>query len=213
MWAWKICAIVSISLLGLGACTSKPEYIAWASGLVPVDTTIPPDTAIERWLAPYRQQLQARLGDTVVWLRATYCKTDSLGSLLVQALYAAVDSLLPDTPFLVIQNKGGIRMDCWEAGPLTRAELFQTMPFDNRVVIQCLPPAVAQRLLNHVQKHQWYYLQPDRHCEDSCCLVVLSDYLAQGGDYLDFLRPYAYQPVQNLLLRDAFEKGLHELQP
>ncbi len=197
--------IVTFSLLILlSGCTEQLEYVD--GKVILVDSTLKADSTIVEWLQPFADSINKALNDTVTLLKATYCKDDSLGHLIIRQFEQAVLPLLSDSPALIVQNKGGIRVSCLNAGPLLLKDLYKIMPFENMVVMQCLPQSTFDSLINLIQSRGWYAKVYYRKC-DSCCLVVLSDYLATGGDDLPFLKRFDFVPLQNLLLRDAFRKG------
>ncbi len=191
-------------LLGLWACVQDLHYVK--GKLIPVDSTIEESEEIARWLKPYRDSIDADLNDTIAILDAKYCKDDSLGTLIIRQFEQAIFNILRDTPSLIVQNKGGIRITCLEAGPLLLRDIYKIMPFDNMVVSQCLPQQTFDSLVGIIQSRNWYFKIYSTQCSP-CCTVILSDYLATGGDDLPFLKKFDFSPVQNLLLRDAFRQG------
>ncbi|NPA33602.1 MAG: hypothetical protein GXO48_01565 [Chlorobi bacterium] len=186
------------------ACTQDLHYVE--GRLIVVDSSIEENEEIARWLKPYKDSINSALNDTITILNAGYCKDDSLGMLIIRQFEQAIFMINRDTPSLIVQNKGGIRKTCLDAGPLLLRDIYQIMPFDNIVAEQCLPQQTFDSLLKTIRTRGWYFKVYSTQCEP-CCRVILSDYLASGGDDLSFLRKFKFSTTQNLLLRDAFRKG------
>ncbi len=193
-----------IIVLGGWSCTQDLHYKEGT--LIPIDSTIEQDSSILQWLKPYKDSINTALNDTITILNASYCKEDSLGDLIIRQFEQAIFAITKDTPHLIVQNKGGIRKTCLNSGSVILRDIYEIMPFDNMVVEQCLPQQTFDSMLEIIRSRGWYYKVYSTQC-NPCCTVILSDYLATGGDDLPFLKRFDFSPVQNLLLRDAFRKG------
>jgi 5'-nucleotidase len=93
-----------------------------------------PSAAVERALAPAIDAVKALkrrpLGITLATpLRRTEALASAIGNLFTDAYLAAV----PGADVALNNTRGGLRADM-AAGPLTYGDVFEVMPFDNRVV-------------------------------------------------------------------------------
>lgn len=117
-------------------------------------------------------------------------------------------------------NYGGIRSNLPD-GKITIGSVFEVMPFDNQLVVLTLTSDMLQQFLNHfaaghglvvgglraklhdkqvqsVTFTNGRTLQPNE-----TYTVVLSDYIANGGDSAEFLKNALKRETLNYLMRDA----------
>ena len=118
-------------------------------------------------------------------------------------------------------NYGGIR-SFLPKGNITVGNVFEVMPFDNELVVLVISGETMEKLIDHCAKSGGIPLSGFRLTADKQTkkvleatlggqpfdpkrnyTVVLSDYMANGGDNCEFLKnPIQYTPL-NLLFRDA----------
>jgi 2',3'-cyclic-nucleotide 2'-phosphodiesterase (5'-nucleotidase family) len=150
----------------------------------------------------------------------------SLGNLLAQIVFEAATDKLATPPDFSIQNYGGIRVPMLAAGDITRGRVYELMPFDNYIVVMHLEGSIVLRLINHMASkggwpvHGLTYVISDGEATEieiggqpfqsrRMYSVALPDYVANGGDYCDFL---VGQPRQEtgILVRDAILLYMYE---
>jgi 2',3'-cyclic-nucleotide 2'-phosphodiesterase (5'-nucleotidase family) len=127
---------------------------------------------------------------------------------------------------IAIVNMGGMRCS-WPAGPITRGNVFELMPFDNRLVILTLK---GEDVLSLCESFAQYGGQGvagmrvktvnervaevmiggkalDVHSEYT---VATSDYLAGGADHMEALTHYTDYWDSDLLIRDLYIETVRE---
>jgi 2',3'-cyclic-nucleotide 2'-phosphodiesterase (5'-nucleotidase family) len=165
---------------------------------------VAPDQAIDRVLAPAMAEvaaLKARpLGVVLETPVRRLLPESPLGNLFTDAMLASV----PGADVSLHNSSGGLRADL-PAGPLTYGSVFEVMPFDNVVVpLRLSGRQLTQVLINHFQRTRrllgFSGIRVRTHCadgavdvdvtrpsgarigEDESLVVVVSDFLATGGD-------------------------------
>jgi 2',3'-cyclic-nucleotide 2'-phosphodiesterase (5'-nucleotidase family) len=117
-------------------------------------------------------------------------------------------------PIFCLLNTGGIRSSLGK-GPVTLGDIFRIMPFENSVVWLRLP-------ISSLDKIQYYLQQSGGEPISNASMmngklmvngvtektqfiwVITSDYLANGGDRMDFFQDAVERADKKTLLRDVF---------
>lgn len=188
-----------------------------------IDLTLPKDSTLEAYLLPFRMQVEKAMNDTVATVARTLTleKPEStLGNLLADLLLEEAARSSSQPIDLAILNYGGIRLDELPAGPMRLGMIYQIMPFDNQISILEIPGKGLQELMDRIAgQGGWPVSHTVRmHIQDEKAMAVLinrlpiqesrtyrvamSDYLANGGDKLTFLRELPRQDT-GVLVRDA----------
>ena len=133
-----------------------------------------------------------------------------------------------------LMTAGGIRTPLRQ-GNLTVGDIFELMPFENEVMVITVNGMVVKQLLNYAtQPH--IYQQAAKTISTSnvsyqiinnkpkniliggqpfdstkTYTIALSDYLAKGGDNLDFIKNQVSSEKAGILLREAIIKYIKEL--
>lgn len=219
-------AYISFLLLALlSACSSKVlVYKGHDEGkeIRVIQDSIGHSAHIDSLIYPYKIQLDAQMNEVlgVNDLEMTKEKPESsLGNFMADALLAETDSNCSSKADFAIVNYGGIRLPGMKQGDITRGKMFELMPFENKMVCLELDGPVTAQLFDYMARGgAWpiagatYDIKKEsavniriggkvfditRHYR-----VALSDYLANGGDNLSFLKNIP-QDDCHILLRDA----------
>jgi 2',3'-cyclic-nucleotide 2'-phosphodiesterase (5'-nucleotidase family) len=129
---------------------------------------------------------------------------------------------------LGVMTNGGLRAEL-PAGNITVGSVFELMPFENELVVLEAPGAVVQQLFEYAAPLHMavsgatYTATPDGKptdirigmepfdpTKDRLYTIAISDYLAGGGDRLNFFRALPPRHT-NVLLRSAFEDHIRQL--
>lgn len=107
--------------------------------IYPVDASIPPDPAIEKVLAPYRAQLEAKFGRVLCQApeglyRGRKGETSGLGNWMADLMRAAASRATGLKVDAAITNGGGLRAN-FRPGPVTVGDVYEVMPFENELVV------------------------------------------------------------------------------
>lgn len=186
-----------------------------------------PDPAMERWIAPFRKKLKARMSVVSARTRVNLerKKPESrLGNLIVELCRARLQALGQPVD-LFVTNHGGIRSDI-DAGAITVGDTFEALPFENALVVATVTGAELRRALAAIAKRGgepfagarvWVDrkgnrlrkvrvggkpLEPRRRYR-----LGTSDYLAQTGFLKSLLQGKSLHFV-NVTLRGAVQWGL-----
>ena len=143
----------------------------------------------------------------------------SLGNFMVDAFFIMANQKYNTHIDAAFLNYGGIRLNQLPAGNVTRGKIFELMPFDNLLILQKLKGDVLQQLLDLIAaKGGWPLAGITMQIKDKKAINVMiggkpidmnatyttanSDFMANGGDNADMLRPIP-QITNGYLMRDA----------
>ncbi|TVR43359.1 MAG: UDP-sugar hydrolase [Bacteroidia bacterium] len=223
-------------LIFLGACTRPAPTVYVEGEIIPVDVSNIPekDMAVDSVIAIYRTALEEEMNQVLAISAHTMERGSPEGLLnnfvadLImetgERLYVPGDGQGIDFTLL---NYGGLRTSI-PAGEVTRARIFELMPFENEMVVLTLSPVRTEELFqylaearvgmpvsgiellisnNHVEEVtiQGESFDPGRNYK-----VLTSDYLAGGGDNMVFFLEPMQTEYLNLRIRDAIIKFLVE---
>ncbi|MBO0937921.1 5'-nucleotidase C-terminal domain-containing protein [Fibrella sp. HMF5335] len=211
-------------LLAATACQRSFYVARQQSSRLSVDATVAADSSTLRWLAPYKQQLDATMNAPLVTITERLEKNtpeSALDDLLADALLAQAGKKYGKTIDVSHLNYGGIRNGL-PAGSVTTGNLFEVMPFDNQLVVLTLTGAQLMQFLNHfaandnalvvggvrVRVHDKAVTSATLTngrtiVPDQSYTVAMSDYVANGGGGADFLKTVGGRDNVNYLIRDA----------
>lgn len=191
---------------------------------IPMDSlAATPDTAIENLIAPYKKQIDASMNIVIgeVAQSLTKARPESLlGNWTADALHIQCEIYYQQPIDFTFTNYGGLRIPALNKGAVTIGGIFELMPFDNMMVVVELKYNELMQLLTHFAKkggepvsHQLRMRindgQPSEISLNGQPLdanrtykVALTDYIANGGDGLSFLRTVPQVHLQKYF-RDA----------
>lgn len=205
--------------------------------LLGVSDKIAADPIAEKTIAPYRQQVTSRMAEVlgVAPFPLEKLPVESpVGNFVADLQRTQAIKITGKPVDIGLMTSGGIRTPL-KQGNLTMGDVFELMPFENELLVITVSSPVLQQLLAYAtQPHIYkeagkvistsnvtYSIQNNQPQQvfiggqplDSTktYTIALSDYLANGGDNLGFLKnPVATQKT-GVLLRDAIVKEIREL--
>lgn len=165
------------------------------------------DSSAEALIAPYREQLKTEMEEVLETTTYTMKKAQpesTLGGWFSDVLLDATTALLDEKVDFVAQNYGGLRIPSLPQGDITVGKIYELMPFDNSIVILELKGSQVQQFVAHFMQlggwpvskgiriidkgHTQEISIDDKPLEaDATYRVLVSDYIANGGDRCDFL--------------------------
>lgn len=209
-----ICALI----LAVG-CRPKSQLHHTDARIIPIATAkLTSSPVMDSFLSPYRANFKKKMSDTLAFndLELVKGKPNGLGIWVVQALTWYTDSVIKTPVDIAVCNSGGIRIKSLSSGAITLSQIFELMPFDNGLVIIELD-SLGLDSLAIAAKNGW----PKSHnfsikggssgnlnwsiskkANSPLFRLVISDYLANGGDKLYFLARYQHQKLP-ILFRDV----------
>lgn len=187
-----------------------------------INESQPKDSLVVGLLQPYSENVNKTMNDVVGIADMPLDKKQpecTLGNFMADAFLSMAREKYNTHVDLAIMNYGGIRLTQLAAGPVTTGKIFELMPFDNLLILQHLKGDVLQQLFDlGASKGGWPVAGATMQIKDkkavnitvggkpldpsATYVVVNSDFLANGGDNADFLRPIP-QIANGYLMRDA----------
>ncbi|MFN0275059.1 MAG: 5'-nucleotidase C-terminal domain-containing protein [Chitinophagales bacterium] len=221
-------AVVFFLLSSLTSC-SYYNQVNYTTENVRVNPASSVDTIILTIISPYKTALSAQMDEVI-----GYCDTDmrrmkpesALGNLICDVLLKEGKETYNKKIDFAVYNYGGIRIDAIYEGKLTRGKIFELLPFENFGVVVTLDASSTLQLIQKIiDEGGWpvggisffidggkaHNIMINNHPFDTTAIynVIMNDYMANGGDELDFLlgKPQEFlgATVRNIVL-DYIEK-------
>jgi len=182
----------------------------------------PASNELSSMLKPYADSVNKSMNDVVAVAGITLEKKQpegTLGNLLADAMMAKAKEKFNTPVDAVFMNSGGIRLPSIPQGNITRGKIFELSPFDNQIVLLKLNGKILQQFLDTTAiRGGWptagctYQLKNKKAVnitiggqplnENAEYTIGMVDYVANGGDNCDMLKPIAQQS-RGYLFRDA----------
>ena len=206
--------IVGFALCFLGC---KPDFkLQTIEGKrIEINDSLASDPAIDTFLQPYIDHVNADLDSVLSYAKATYSKSDgelntAIGNMMADAVLEMSDPVFYERTGkhidVVLLNHGGIRSIISE-GPITTRTAYEVMPFENAVVVVAMSGELIQDLIAYLIRANRahpiaglkLHLNGDGEvvealignraiAPETTYYVATNDYLYNGGDRMSFLR-------------------------
>lgn len=222
---------IACFIFGLSACQTPYTYTAKvADSSVGVSSEVTPSKQIEGMIAPYKQQLDEQMNEVIgqaeVDLTREFDKGESLlGNFCADLLYEQAKKY-GGADFSVI-TIGGLRVPIAK-GDITVRLIYELMPFDNEFVIITIDGATAKKLINRLHEYNNTSLGNVNATirrkkvvtatiggkeidPKGTYRLALSDYLANGGDYMDILKSNSASEATGVKVRDVIINHIKDL--
>jgi len=210
--------IVLLTIIGAGlwACSSvSPLYVQ--TDKVEVNTSIEKDSSLASYIQPYRDSLALEMERVIAFASDDFINerpVGALGNFVVDQTmeYIYNQKLVQRDDYICIMNFGGLRAPINE-GDVVVGDIYKLMPFDNTIVLLKLPAdrmdGIAEYLRNSGGEPiggfeltaDSYSLDENKKLGDTL-FVVTTDYLANGGDRMNFLKEPFEKVDTGIFLRD-----------
>jgi hypothetical protein len=201
----------------------KPQWVAVQSegNYLPIKE-IQDDSLSLAFLKPYSDSVFKQMGQILCHSALALPKIKgshetALGNFMSDVLLNQGRKIQPGVQASLL-NLGGIRASLPQ-GPITLGNVYSLMPFENRVVLIQLGPKETKEMFRYIGEHPgtpfagfelrceegtWKgWLNGTAFPESDSLLVATSDFLAQGGDKMNFFLPCPLKSDPGILLRDA----------
>lgn len=208
----SILTLLIISFWFISCKTAEKQHLAdYESNYYRFDDKIiEKDNSMDEFLEPYRSLLEEKMdlviGDLPIEL--TKSKPNSnLGNWFADMLLDEATAIFKDHKVdFAIQNYGGLRVNAFAKGPITKGDIFELMPFDNYLVLVELDADRVQSLMDRIAHYGGWPICRSLQftIQDSAAVSVLineipidekktyyaamPDYVANGGDDCHFLK-------------------------
>lgn len=218
--------LVLLGIIGAGlwACSSvSPLYVQ--SDKLEVNTSIQKDSAMASFIEPYRDSLALEMERVIAYATNDFINERPVGALgnfvIDQTMnYVLNKKLVQRDDYICIMNYGGLRAPI-NQGKVHVGDIYKLMPFDNTIVLLKLPQERMENIARYLRNSggepiggfqltsNSYELNANKVVQDTL-FVVTTDYLANGGDRMNFFKN-AYDKVDTgIYLRDILLEMVEE---
>lgn len=214
--------IVLLTILGAGlwACSSVSRLYVQTEK-VEVNTSMKKDPTLASFIKPYRDSLALEMERVIAYADGDFINerpVGALGNFVVDQTMAYVHSqkLVYRDDYICLMNFGGLRAPI-NQGKVVVGDIYKLMPFDNTIVLLKLPADRMNEIAEYLRNSggepiggfqltaNSYELNENRELGDTL-FVVTTDYLANGGDRMNFLND-SYEKIDTgIFLRDILLK-------
>lgn len=194
-----------------------------------IDKTLDSDWRIDSIIRPKKRILDSLMNGTIAYSNHELLKEKPSGSLnnFCADLMLQIGKKVDSSAEICIVNYGGIRLNSLPLGDISTGKIFELLPFDNMIVLQKIQGRILQDVLDYIasqggwpvagiqldiknKKAIHVLINAKAIDPDKMYNLVLSDYLANGGDNLTMLRSIP-QVNTNLIMREAFIRELKQM--
>lgn len=217
-------AILSILMIGLSSCsktiwhTADAKYIRYE-----VKEGDEKTHDISEIIAPYKNELEGKMsiviGENEVELTKERVEC-SIGNWFCDIVLEEANRLSKDKVHIALQNYGGIRSNSLGAGPITVREIYEIMPFENRLVVVEVDGETLLKFFDQIADYGGWPVSKgvqfqisegkainvtlfDEAIDNKAIYrLAVSDYIANGGDDTNYFKTVP-QFDYNILVRDV----------
>lgn len=169
------------------------------------------DAKIAAMIDPYKTELDAKMNKVIGILTTTLEKArpqSTLGNWMCDVIHERAQHYYGKHVDFAHQNYGGIRINNISAGDITTRNIYELMPFDNKIVIVELQGDIILKMINHLASNGGrpfsgsLNMKVDKDGSPTDIMIAgkpidlsktyimaLPDYVANGGGGCDFLKP------------------------
>lgn len=222
--------IIPALLLAATACNKHFQAAQYQFEEKKIEGSAVHDAAMDSIIAPYKvaldKEMNVPIGYSDTILTRNQPESD-LGNFMCDMLLKKAIAYYGHPVDFTFLNNGGIRIPNLPAGKITRGQIIELIPFDNRLVIMQLKGTTVDSLFNYLaSKGGWNIAGARYKIKDGKAVnivignkpldksvtytMAVSDYLAQGGDNCIMLKGIAYMDLKKIL-RDILIEGIMEM--
>lgn len=207
--------IILSCLLLITACKTNTFIADVEEKSIKMDNSMEGDAAIEALILPYKTQLDATMNVKIGKVAQSLPKDrpeSLLGNWVTDALHVQCEQYFEQEIDFTYTNYGSLRIPALNKGDVTIGNIFELMPFDNMMVVVELDYETLMKMVNHFAEkggepisHHFNMVIKDGKPtnvtingkpidKNRTYKMVTTDYIANGGDSLFFLkeRPTAH---------------------
>ena len=214
--------LVYLFLLNLVACTPRIHHYDTTSEYLKSEAAAA-DASVSEMILPYKKELDAEMNTVIGRTTKEMVKAkpeSTLGNWLADLVHQKSEDYFGAEVDFALVNYGGIRIPALPEGEITKGKIFELMPFDNMLVVMDIDGATVRQIFDvmagnggwPISKEVSYVIENQSPTnvringeplnDEKIYKVALSDYLANGGDKLFFLKDKKRDNL-GVLFRDA----------
>jgi len=203
----RVLGLIGLILLFVSSC-KETNNLYVSSQLIPITDTITTQSSVDSLILPYRKSMDEQMSKILGYAACDHYKERPVGNLgnlvadlvLENALIDFKDS--SDIYIITLLNHGGLRAPI-NKGEIQLRNVYELMPFDNEIVYLKLQSEKFSEIYSYLKLSGGEPLSGFSF-KDSVLTtdfwVVTSDYLADGGDRMNFFfEPLVYYRTGRLL--------------
>lgn len=225
--------ILAVSFIFFGSCRAKYAVVKSNREEYKITNDVLVDSSIVKMYLPYKTKIEAEINAVIGYADVDLSKSSSLpesvlGNFFADAVFNQVKKIAPQVDFVFPSTKGGLRNDI-SKGPIIVANIFELMPFENKLVLFNLKGEDFLTLVNYIaasngQPVSGLRMSIKGKVAENIIVngkpfdvtknywVVASDYVATGGDgAVGFATPI-FKKNLDLLIRDALLNEVKDIQ-
>jgi 2',3'-cyclic-nucleotide 2'-phosphodiesterase (5'-nucleotidase family) len=222
-------AYAMVVALLLEACQKRLQYQSKVES-IPINSELLADARIDSIIEPYKQRLAAEISRVLAYSDTAVDRPKSsyehpLGNFTADLMLQKAQALQPQTSISVI-TFGGLRTG-FPAGAVTVGDMFELMPFENELVILTVEGKTLAKLFDYMirkkntalggihleiadGKVRNAWIAGEAWNPKHTYLVAISDYLANGGDEMDFWKEAKKRQETGVKIRDILIEGVEK---
>ena len=227
-------SVLLLLFLGLNklaiSCEEKNKSLDFIRGnQIELSEELPQQEEILELIEPYKSKLEEEINTPLCYNPRFLAKNESelessLGNLMADICFEAGDSILREVKGrgidLAVFNYGGMRAPL-DKGMVTIEDVFQLMPFENKLVIMELGPDRMKKLIDYLENQKQAHpfsgmrmvmengqvtrteIGGQKLDPKKSYYVLTIDYLQNGGGNMTFFKDPDYLYISDLKVRDA----------
>ncbi|MFC6997678.1 5'-nucleotidase C-terminal domain-containing protein [Rufibacter roseus] len=226
-------AFLSIGVsLALSACSREliPTAQLTKPTDIPVTTQVPPDPAAQEAIAPYAARVNETMNEVIGQAPVALEKgviESALGNFVADLTREQTMKVYGKPIDMGGMTSGGLRNPI-DKGPVTVGDVFELMPFENEMLVLTLSGQTVKDMFDYAARVQNLsianatYTMRNGQVQsiiiggepfdiNKTYTLAISDYLANGGDNMSFLKNAQKVEQTGLLARDAILNKIKEL--
>jgi 2',3'-cyclic-nucleotide 2'-phosphodiesterase (5'-nucleotidase family) len=212
MFKYLIFFLIGASLL---ACSS---HLNISGSKVSINVDSNEKQEISSFISPYKDTMDHAMNQVLAESSVSMevgRPSSILGNWASDALFVnQTRTVKLSEPIFCLLNTGGLRSSIGK-GPVTLGDIFRIMPFENSVVWLRLPISSLEKIKYYLQQSGGEPIANATMFQGKLLVngvlentkfvwVITSDYLANGGDRMDFFQDAVERIDKKTLLRDVF---------
>ena len=226
----KILLILVVALL-LQSCKKEVNHLTQIRGEnISISDSLPSVSSIDEFVKPYRDHVNKNLDSVLAYSVDTYAKNDgelntAIGNFMADMVYEQANpvfnSRTGNNIDFVLLNHGGIR-SIISKGDITTRTAYKVMPFENAIVVANLKGKEVKELLEYLARNKRAHpiaklnIELDKNFNigkatingkpidyNRNYFVCTNDYLANGGDRMNFFKTNDSLYVLDYKIRNA----------
>lgn len=231
-WQWLKIPLLAL-LLFSGACASVTQvnYSGQESGAIPVDSLLMPDEEVAALIVPYKEKLAKEMDEVIGVAARELTKGEvesTLGNFVADLIEEKAEQHAGFEVDMGAITTGGLRVPLPE-GPIRLRDIYELMPFENMVWVLELTGEQTLQLFHYATRQKNLALSGSKLVVEEGKPVLIeingevfdpekkytlaiSDYLANGGDNLFFLKDAKRLLQLDVKLRDIIVEKVADLE-